>query len=875
MKIRRSATALLIVASMLLQATGVLFAQSATPNGTNAGGEAQVVPLTRERINLMAPIQDVVSGPAWLMLSGRDVRPSDRFEAEQNNPYFPREIESSAVQPMAPMAAPLSQGGGAGVLVPYRDPAPAFSRNILMSRDFSSRTLQNEPDIAVNPKDSNHIVVGTIDYNFPSNSVYVSIDGGANWTGPIQTKYVRDDLGGAGDPVIKFDNKGNVYAASISLGFDEYEIGAAVGDVLVSAIAVGVSRDGGFTWDDPVASARSKVEYEPSPDGETDEFGRPRGFLKFNFLDKPWMAIGPHATIEDQEVIYVTYVRFTTVYEILYLGELPILGAPIQQSTPELVYSTDEGATWSDPIAVGPTVQRLPGGEEESGEADGEAQSEMSLEDAAAQQTKDVLEKLEQAGNKQIIAGNNPITQEAEGEAEGTKRVVQGVVPATDSAGNVYVFWFDSTDDDSQKGLGEFYMAKSEDGAETFSKPKKIASILEPGYRPRNAYFRYWSSVFPKVAIGPKDDLYLVYTALPPENPQDEGDVYMISSHDGGTKWTRPKRLNTDETNAPQFFPAVAVAPDDTVHVMWGDMRDDAIQTRYHIYYTSSSDQGETWGFKNEELGLDVGDTRVTDFSTNPTRAFPDGVFIGDYFGIAASNEDVYMVWADGRLGEYGGFNTKIGFARKRQVPNPEIFLSPDAGPGGETVTVQGFGFQPNITYYLQVGEGTQAVGRTNDRGEMTARLFMPISGEGAHPVALVDDSGNVASTTFYMEFGFDNIQKNLDAIDKELDEVRAGSALTTSTSSSGSSIQQIRNDVQQANASEQPNAADQKVAKLEKQVESLASKLDQQQASEPTIAAAGGFSATSPLALGLVGLAGLLLGAALTVLRSTGKRQV
>ena len=81
------------------------------------------------------------------------------------------------------------------MLVPYRDPAPAFSRNLLVTRDFSDRTLQTEPYLAVDPQDPDHLVVGAIDYNFPSNSVYVSIDGGATWEGPKQTKYLRDDLG--------------------------------------------------------------------------------------------------------------------------------------------------------------------------------------------------------------------------------------------------------------------------------------------------------------------------------------------------------------------------------------------------------------------------------------------------------------------------------------------------------------------------------------------------------------------------------------------------------------------------------------------------------------------------------------------------------
>lgn len=44
----------------------------------------------------------------------------------------------------------------------------------------------------------------------------------------------------------------------------------------------------------------------------------------------------------------------------------------------------------------------------------------------------------------------------------------------------------------------------------------------------------------------------------------------------------------------------------------------------------------------------------MTDFASNPNRAFPFGLFIGDYFSIRATEEDVYLVWPDARLGEFG-----------------------------------------------------------------------------------------------------------------------------------------------------------------------------------------------------------------------------
>ena len=165
------------------------------------------------------------------------------------------------------------------------------------------------------------------------------------------------------------------------------------------------------------------------------------------------------------------------------------------------------------------------------------------------------------------------------------------------------------------------------------------------------------------------------------------------------------------------------VSPDGSVHVMWGDMRDSPNQARYHIYYTRSDDEGETFGFVNEELDIRAGDTRVTDFASNPNYAFPSGLFIGDYFSIDATDEDVYMVWADARLGEFGPDRTRrSAFARQQAVPSPEIFISPPAGPGGQQVTLQGFDFQPDMDVFVQLGDSTISQLRTDLDGGFTAQ---------------------------------------------------------------------------------------------------------------------------------------------------------
>ena len=66
-----------------------------------------------------------------------------------------------------------------------------------------------------------------IDYNMGSTmSMYVSFDGGETWEGPNQIRYFRDDISGAGDPVVAFDRDGNVYISMFSIGVREFQIGS-------------------------------------------------------------------------------------------------------------------------------------------------------------------------------------------------------------------------------------------------------------------------------------------------------------------------------------------------------------------------------------------------------------------------------------------------------------------------------------------------------------------------------------------------------------------------------------------------------------------------------------------------------------------------
>jgi len=691
----------------------------ASPFISSVAASANPAPFT-----YLTPISDLLSSSVGMMARGLDPRPSLGITSQTKRSSAPppglawETLPEVFMAPTTPTNVPVSQGAG---LVPFRDPAPAFSRNILIPRDFSNAPLQTEPSIAVNPDDPDHLVMGSIDYNFPNVTTYVSIDGGVTWEGPSRPAYLAEDLGSGGDAVVAFDRDGNVYVIFISIGVEEFTIGPAADQAVVSSIGIAKSEDGGLTWNEPVSVFRSDFNKNLTPGFG----GQLQGDIAIGFLDKPWIDIGPSKDDPSKDAIYVTMTEFTSRFPIIFPfgGTFPFFGVPVLETAIKVVSSTDGGQTWSDATTVGPVVRRI--------FASGGASEEETAE-----------------------------LQEEPSGAIGTQRVLQGSQPAVGEDGSVYVTWLDSTDDDSMEGLAENYIARSDDGGKTFGDPVRTSVFNEPGFLPRNGFFRYWGSAFPQIAVGPNDEVYVVYTAKPPDDPTDDGDIYFVRSLDRGETWDRPVTLNGDDTDHLQFFSSIATSPNGNLHVMWGDFRDDRAQTRYQIYYTTSEDEGDTWGFKDEALGIDTRDTRVSDFHSNPNKGFPGGQFIGDYFSIDASDEDVYLTWADTRLGEYGPVNQKIGFTRRAPIQAPEVFLSPPAGPGGQPVTLQGFNFQPDINVLIRVSGVAVATERTNELGRFTSKVFVPISGQGAHAVDVFDDSGNSATSSFFMEFGFDNVQQ-------------------------------------------------------------------------------------------------------------------
>ena len=122
----------------------------------------------------------------------------------------------------------------------------------------------------------------------------------------------------------------------------------------------------------------------------------------------------------------------------------------------------------------------------------------------------------------------------------------------------------------------------------------------------------------------------------------DHRDVFLAHSDDGAS-WSTPVQLNDDDPWHDQIFPEVVVDDVGGVHAYWHDWRDDPVcGAESQEYVVSSGDGGVSWG----------GNRRASDASSFWSFNACGSANQGDYQGIAAQGNTVYLCWADSRNGD-------------------------------------------------------------------------------------------------------------------------------------------------------------------------------------------------------------------------------
>ncbi len=383
--------------------------------------------------------------------------------------------------------------------------------NVRVSQAGSSDP--NEVTIAVNPLNPQNLVAGAnLDY------YYYSRDGGRSWT----ERRLTSSYGVYGDPCVRFDSLGNVYYAHLS--------NPSFGDWL-DRIVVQKSTDGGVTWNDGVG-----VGLNPPRDQDKE-------WLAVDLTDSPY-----------RNNIYMAWTEFDKY------GSLD----PADSTRILFARSRDQGQSWSAPVRV----------------------------------------------------------SDRGGDCVDSDSTVEGAAPAVGPNGEVYLSW---------SGPLGIMFDRSLDGGKTFGKDVFVTD--QPGGWDFSVPGIYRCNGMPITLCDISDSpyrgtIYIVWSDQ--RNGEDDTDVFLVKSVDGGNTWSAVKRVNDDPPGRQQFFPWATVDPQTGVlYVVFYDRRNtDGDATE--VYLARSEDGGET--FQN---------IRISESPFQPSST----VFFGDYIDIAAWNGMVYPLW--------------------------------------------------------------------------------------------------------------------------------------------------------------------------------------------------------------------------------------
>jgi len=240
-----------------------------------------------------------------------------------------------------------------------------------------------------------------------------------------------------------------------------------------------------------------------------------------------------------------------------------------------------------------------------------------------------------------------------------------------DPSNNIYIAWTDG-----RSGNNDVYFSKSTTGGASFSPNVRVNIDVTTN-----------AQTEPSIAVDSVNPhlIHAVWTDT--RTPANGPDIYYINSTDGGLSFNPPSvRVNTDATAAEQGAPAIAVAPDRSVHIVWRDPSNAAKGP--DIYYVKSTNLGASWGTVvtvNRDTGnaaqveptlavnatgaifvawtdssfTGTGPDIAATVSTNGGASFPVAVKVNDDTGtvqqgqptLAVNGDRAQLAWSDYRTG--------------------------------------------------------------------------------------------------------------------------------------------------------------------------------------------------------------------------------
>src|SRR5437899_113445 len=271
-----------------------------------------------------------------------------------------------------------------------------------------------------------------------------------------------------------------------------------------------------------------------------------------------------------------------------------------------------------------------------------------------------------------------------------------------DPANNIYVVWTDM-----RGGTNDVYFSKSVNGGASFSANVLVNDVVMN------------SQSEPHIAVDPVNP-HLVHVVWTDSRSAVTGpDIYYANSTNGGLSFNPSVRVNDDVASTEQGQPAIAVAPNRDVYVVWRDPRSPAKGP--DIYFSKSSDLGWTWA-PNSYVYNDPGNVVQQD----PTIAV-------DAAG------DVFAAFTDTRTTGWDVYAATLDVV----APTPKAGLAVTVDQGAN-VAFDGSGSSDNFGiagYAWDFGDGATATGASGTHVYATP-------GRYTATLTVWDDSGNTATDT-------------------------------------------------------------------------------------------------------------------------------
>jgi hypothetical protein len=210
------------------------------------------------------------------------------------------------------------------------------------------------------------------------------------------------------------------------------------------------------------------------------------------------------------------------------------------------------------------------------------------------------------------------------GDCIDSDNTAEGAVPAVGPDGEVYVCW---------SNRDTLFFDRSTDGGNTWLQDDIMVS-LQPGGWDYGIQGISRCNGLPVTRCDLSGGAYhgTIYVNWTDQrNGEDNTDVFISKSTDGGFTWSEPVTVNDDNSNRQQFFSWMDVdQKTGIIYVIFYDRRNHEDKST-DVYVAYSEDGGET--FVNEKISEEP-------FSPKST------IFFGDYTNISAYNGKVAPIWA-------------------------------------------------------------------------------------------------------------------------------------------------------------------------------------------------------------------------------------